>query len=124
MIRGVQMASVWSDDLTKKLLPFYRDVVGLSVAIESPGFVVFGTMREPVFAIGTHSDVHGSSMDPSRHMIALGTDDCVAETERLMATGVEFVEEPNKTSNGITVSTFRDPEGNLMQLIQFDHPLG
>lgn len=124
MIQGVVMASVWSEDMQAKLLPFYRDVVGLTVAIESPGFVVFGDMARPVFALGTHSDVHGVSVDSARHMIALGTDDCVGESARLEAAGVELIEEPTRTPNGITISTFRDPEGNLIQLMQFDHPLG
>src|SRR4029077_7358795 len=41
MIKGLSAASVWSADL-KNLLPFYRDVLGLKVVIESPRFVVLG----------------------------------------------------------------------------------
>lgn len=123
MIKGLRMASIWSEDLTKKLLPFYRDVVGLPLTMEMPGFVIFGDPNGPALALGTHSDVHGTAADPARHMVAFDVDDCVAEAARLKAAGVEFVEEPNKTPNGLTLSTFRDPEGNLIQLFQFDTPL-
>ena len=123
MIKGLRMASIWSEDLTKKLLPFYRDTVGLPLTMESPGFVIFGDPNAPALALGTHSDVHGAATDPARHMVAFDVDDCVAESARLKAAGVEFVEEPNKLPNGLTLATFRDPEGNLIQLFQFDTPL-
>ena len=38
MIQGLRGASIWSEDV-KNLLPFYRDVLGLKVGFESPGFV-------------------------------------------------------------------------------------
>jgi hypothetical protein len=41
MIKGLRGASIWSEDV-KNLLPFYRDVLGLKVGFESPGFVVLG----------------------------------------------------------------------------------
>ena len=41
MLKGLSGASIWSEDLNN-LLPFYRDVLGLKVAFESPGFVGFG----------------------------------------------------------------------------------
>ncbi|MCH8052333.1 MAG: VOC family protein, partial [Chloroflexi bacterium] len=34
--------------------------------------------------------------------------------------GVEFIEEPNRQSaDGPQIATFKDPEGNLIQLLQF-----
>jgi len=44
MIKGLRGASIWSEDV-KNLLPFYRDVLGLKVGFESPGFVVLGEPR-------------------------------------------------------------------------------
>ena len=41
MIKGLSGATIWSEDLNK-LLPFYRDVLGLTARIQTPGFVVFG----------------------------------------------------------------------------------
>ena len=38
----------------------------------------------------------------------------------LKAAGVEFIEEPNQPgAEGPQIATFKDPEGNLIQLLQF-----
>src|SRR5438270_11632 len=58
MITGLRGATIWSEDLSN-LLPFYRDVLGLPVAVETPGFVVLGRREGPSLALGTHSEVHG-----------------------------------------------------------------
>jgi catechol 2,3-dioxygenase-like lactoylglutathione lyase family enzyme len=62
MITGLAGASIWSEDLNS-LLPFYRDVLGLKVSVQTPGFVVLGGI-----GLGTHSDVRGRNPDPARHM--------------------------------------------------------
>ena len=116
MIKGLSAVSVWSADL-KNLLPFYRDVLGLKVVIESPGFVVLGEAGGPSVGLGTHSDVRGRNADPARHMIGLTTDDLAADWKRLKAAGVEFVEAPTDYDT-VSIATMKDPEGNLIQLIQ------
>ena len=118
MIIGLRVASIWSEDVNN-LLPFYRDVVGLAVGLKTPGFVIFGDPNEPALALGTHSEVHGLARDANRHMIMLETDDCIGETRRLRELGVPFVQEPEELEGGLTIATFRDPEGNLVQLGQF-----
>ena len=62
MIKGLSAVSVWSADL-KNLLPFYRDVLGLKVVIESPRFVVLGETGGPSVGLGT-SDVRGCISRP------------------------------------------------------------
>ena len=119
MIKGLRGASIWSEDLTKSLLPFYRDTMGLKVGMETPGFVLLGEPGGVTLALGTHSDVHGKNADSARHMVALDVDDVRAESARLKAAGVEIVQEPNDVGNGLTMATIRDPEGNLVQLTQF-----
>lgn len=116
MIKGLAGASIWSEDLNR-LLPFYRDVVGLKVRIETPGFVVFGDPDGPALGLGTHSGVRGKNADPARHMVGLLTDDVDADTKRLKSAGVEFVEEPTDYGN-LKMSTMKDPEGNLVQILQ------
>src|SRR5262249_28507606 len=69
MITGLRGASIWSEDLNN-LLPFYRDVLGLEVTSETPGFVVLGGVW-----LGTHSEVHGRNAEPARHMIGLTSND-------------------------------------------------
>jgi predicted enzyme related to lactoylglutathione lyase len=111
------ISTIFSEDLAN-LLPFYRDVLGLPVGVEEPGFVVLGEPTGPAVALGTHSDVHGKAADANRHIVAFETDDVRAEHERLKAAGVEFMEEPTD-AGPVIVATFKDPEGNLLQLLQF-----
>jgi predicted enzyme related to lactoylglutathione lyase len=119
MIKGLATAGIWSEDINKSLLPFYRDVVGLQVNMESPEFAVLGDKPfGPAITLGTHDKVMGKNADPARHMVGLEVDDVKAETARLKSKGVDFIEEPNE-QGGIWVSTFLDPEGNYIQLLQF-----
>jgi len=116
MIKGLSAASIWSADLNN-LLPFYRDVLGLEVALQSPRFVVLGEAGAPTIGLGTHSGVRGRNADPARHMVGLATDDLVADWTRLKAAGVAFVEDPTDYDT-VSIATLQDPEGNLVQLLQ------
>ena len=112
MIKGVHSVVIWTDDLAR-LVPFYRDVLGLKAEMESPEFALFGSQ----LALGKHSHVQGRSKDPNRVMVDLTVDDCRAEYERLRAKGVEFVREPEE-DQGLIIATFTDPDGNTLQLFQ------
>ena len=119
MVTGFRGATIWSEDL-KGLLPFYRDVLGFAVAVDTPGFVVLGTLDAPTLTLGTHSEVRGSNADPARHMVGLTSDDIMADWKRLTDARVEFIEDP-KDYGDVWVATFKDPDGNLLQLLQFKH---
>ncbi len=116
MIKQFAGASIWSEDLNN-LLPFYRDVLGLKVAMQIPGFVQLGEDRPdaPALGLGTHSEVHGPNTDPSRHMVAFMSDDLTADWNRLKQAGVEFVQDPTDYGD-LWIATLKDPEGNLVQL--------
>ena len=122
MLTGLSGATIWSEDLNN-LLPFYRDVLGLRVAYEDPGFVGFGERAEgggytgSYLGLGTHSEVKGQVTDAYRHMIGLESDDVDADYVRLKAAGVEFIEQPTE-SGGLRIATLKDPEGNIVQLLQ------
>lgn len=119
MIKGLSTAGIWSEDIQKTLLPFYRDVVGLPLAVDTPEFVVLGANpRGPSLTLGTHSEVKGKNTDGARHMVGLDVDDVQAEYKRLKSAGVEFIDEPTEFPQ-VTVCTFKDPEGNYVQLLQF-----
>ncbi len=119
MIKQFAGASIWSEDLNN-LLPFYRDVLGLKVATESPGFVLLGADSPdvPALGLGTHSEVRGRNADPARHMVGFASDDLTADWKRLKEAGVEFVEDPTDYGN-LWLATLKDPEGNLIQLWQY-----
>jgi predicted enzyme related to lactoylglutathione lyase len=99
---------------------FYRDVVGLPVGLNAPGFTLFGSIGTPALGIGTHSEVRGKASDPYRHMVGLTTTDINADFARMKAAGAEFIEEPTLQPSGdLWIATFTDPEGNICQLFQF-----
>jgi len=116
MIKGLRGATIWSEDLYH-LLPFYRDLLGFKVGVQIEGFVVLGDPGTPTLALGTHSEVHGRNPDPARHMVGLSTDDVDADWKRLKGAGVEFVEDPTDYGT-LRIATLKDPEGNLLQLLQ------
>lgn len=116
MIKGLNGATIWSEDLNK-LLPFYRDLLGLKVDQQTPDFVLLGDGECSYLGLGTHSEVRGQASDPYRHMVGLGSSDLDADYQRLNAAGVEFIEQPTDYS-GLRIATLRDPEGNIVQLFQ------
>ena len=118
MIKKFAGVSIWSEDL-HNLLPFYRDVLGLQVLEESESFVVFGEPDSATLGLGTHSEVHGRNADPARHMVGLETDDLTADWQRLKQAGVEFIEDPTEYGGEMSIATLKDPEGNLVQLWQY-----
>jgi len=116
MIKGPSGATIWSENVNN-LLPFYRDILGLNVRLETPEFVVFGDGDGTNLGLGTHSEVKGRASDPYRHMVGLDSDDLDADFRRLNAAGVEFIEQPTDY-DGLRIATLRDPEGNIVQLFQ------
>ena len=122
MLKGLGGATIWSEDLNN-LLPFYRDLLRLRVAYEQPGFVGFGERsdrggyRGAYLGLGTHSEIKGKPLEPYRHMVGLESDDVDADYDRLQAAGVEFIEKPTDYG-GLRIATLRDPEGNIVQLLQ------
>lgn len=121
MIKGFSFASVWSSDVNN-LLPFYRDTLGLKPTTETEGFVVFAGPNGAAFGLGSHSEVSGKNQDSARHMVGFDVDDIQAEFQRLKSQGVEFIEEPNDQGGGFWLATFKDPEGNLVQLYEGTPP--
>jgi predicted enzyme related to lactoylglutathione lyase len=52
-------------------------------------------------------------------MSHLGVDDIQQEHRRLVAQGVEFIRPPEQEHWGGWVATFKDPDGNILQMLQF-----
>lgn len=117
MITGMQGAIVWTEDIGR-LLPFYRDKLGLKLQFENDEFVAFEGSGGPQLGLGKHSDVSGKSKDPFRMMLNLSVDDCTAEYERLKGLGVEFIREPSAEGDDLVMATLLDPDGNVIQLMQ------
>jgi predicted enzyme related to lactoylglutathione lyase len=119
VINAVVGITVWTDNL-ERMLEFYRSVLLLPLHSfhEDEGFAAFqlGDIR---FNVGRHGGVSGISRDPFRIMPHLGVDDIHAEHTRLVAHGVEFIRPPEQEHWGGWVATLKDPDGNVLQLLQF-----
>ena len=50
-------------------------------------------------------------------MIGLDSDNVDGDYDRLKAAGAEFIEQPTDYG-GLRIATLKDPEGNIIQLLQ------
>ena len=96
------------------LRDWYRDVLQLPLLEGRPAFDVGGGM----LAIDGHSEVHGKAGEPARMLLNLLVPDLESERQRLLAAGVECIREPYRTEWGGQITTFLDPDGNYVQLVE------
>lgn len=115
-ISGIASVSIGTSDLGR-MAAFYRDTLGLKVRSSRPQNVhfEFGELR---IIIGAHSEVHGLTREPSRIMVNFIVPDIHEAHRSLVTAGVEFIREPSREGWGGWIATFRDPDGNLLQLFQ------
>ncbi|HCG91573.1 MAG TPA: hypothetical protein DEZ08_07030 [Dehalococcoidia bacterium] len=110
---------IWTDNLSR-LLGFYKNILKLPVHSEKSDFVSFdfGAFR---FNIGTHDRVGGDSKDPYRVMVHFEVSDIHSWHEYLNKQGVEFIRKPEIEHWGGSVATFKDPDGNILQMLEFQN---
>ncbi len=99
-----------------RLIAFYRDVVQLRPHTMGPHNFAIGA--ETILSIQHHSQVSGPTKEPTRVIIDLWVKDIDAEQARLEAQGVRFLRSKGLEYWGGVISTFSDPDGNTIQLIQ------
>lgn len=109
----VNITSERPDELGK----FYREVVELEPLPDAGehAFQAGGAM----FAIDGHSETKGNAKEPHRVLISFMVDDLASEQKRLEDKGVKFIRTAGKEFWGGVISTFTDPDGNYIQLIEF-----
>ena len=100
-----------------RLGAFYRDTVGLTQE-EGMGPYAF-KFGGTTLAFDGHSETHGATKEPSRVLFSMFVDDLAAEQKALEAKGVKFSRTAGKEEWGGLISTFSDPDGNIMQLIEY-----
>lgn len=102
----------------QRLYAFYRDVVGLPVQ-EGMGEQALNVAGMTLGFDG-HSELKGSAKEPARILFDMFVDDIAAEEARIAGHGVKFIRSQGKEHWGGVISTFADPDGNLVQLMYFD----
>ena len=111
-----------TSDNRDRLMAFYRDVVGLP---PQEGMEEFALQlpQGASLAFDGHSETHGRTKEPSRVLINLFVEDINASQAELEAKGVKFFRDKGVEYWGGIISSFEDPDGNYVQLIQFDPSL-
>lgn len=100
----------------EKLVAFYRDVIGLPENPDLGHCVIAGGA---MIFFDTHSEIGGPTTEPARVLINFFVDDLAAEQRRLKDQGVRFIREAGREFWGGVISTFLDPDGNYVQLLEF-----
>lgn len=113
VLRG---STLWSQDVDK-LLPFYRDLLRIPVAAQTPDFIVLGHNGGPTLSLGTRKELDGKAADPYRFSFGFDSDDLHSDLHRLRAAGVDVLEAP-PDAGGLKYATIIDPEGNMISLHQ------
>ncbi len=121
-VTGLAGVIVWTTaDRHPAMARFYRDLLGLPVVSERPGFVAFA-WGEVRLTVTVHSELTGAASDPLRIMVNLRTDDIHRAHRELIAAGVPFLRPPEREHWGGWVATMSDPDGNLVQLLELPGP--
>jgi len=133
MINRLSHACIWVLD-QDEALAFYTGKLGLEVRTDQTmddfrwltvgpvgqpdvSIVLMSVPGPPVFEPETKRQVEQLVAKGVAGTVFLTTDDCRASYEELSGRGVEFVDQPNEQPYGID-SSFRDPSGNHLRLIQ------
>jgi catechol 2,3-dioxygenase-like lactoylglutathione lyase family enzyme len=109
-----------------RLRTWYEDVLGFTPMAIRPNAVLYETTPGSVFAIS-----RGSVLSSGSHtQMAFTVDDVDAEVADLKARGVVFEDyDMPRTEGGIArigpgrAAWFKDPDGNLLAVLQFDDPV-
>ena len=100
-----------------ELFRFYRDVIALP---EVPDVGKAVRAGDAIIMFDGHSRTRGGAREPQRQFTSLRVEDIAAEQARIEAQGVTFIRRKGREHWGGIISTFLDPDGNYVQLVQYD----
>ena len=125
MVNGIEHFAICSRD-TKRLNDWYCELFGFEQVYDNGNGTYFikdqnGCMIE---LISTESnDVSACNDTPGLRHIAIGVSDFEGMTAKIMAKNVEIINEPKTSDKGISTFFFRDPDGNIVHIINRKNPL-
>ncbi len=116
-MKMTQFAMNLTSEDPERLNSFYKDVIGLD-RVPDMGDHAYA-MGSAVLFLDGHSDTRGPAKEPQRYLLDWFVDDIEAHQARLEAAGVKFIRKQGKEEWGGIISTFLDPDGNYIQLIEY-----
>ena len=105
----------------ERALAFYRDTIGLRSEVEdhSSSFAMFDTgPTKLLLEFIARDDEEASELVPRNLAVSLEVPNINDTFERLSDREVEFIGEPEKQLWGGTLAHFKDPDGNIMTLVE------
>jgi catechol 2,3-dioxygenase-like lactoylglutathione lyase family enzyme len=98
----------------EKSIGFYRDRLGLSLAMQFEGFAFFGAGG--VTLVLSRGLAQATSSIAGATEVVFAVEHVRAAYDGLRGQGVEFVNEPRVVSPGNWAANFRDPDGHLLSV--------
>jgi predicted enzyme related to lactoylglutathione lyase len=115
---GLEMfALMRTSEDPERMRAFYRGVVGLSDNFPDLGNPFMA--GETSIYIGAHSEVRGQAKEPPRVLLNLPVADLAKEQKRIEGHRVKFIRTAGREPWGGIISTFPDPDGNYLQLMEY-----
>jgi predicted enzyme related to lactoylglutathione lyase len=113
MLKQLNMLMVYVHDMPRAVA-FYRDVLGLPLEMESPGWSQFDLGG---VTLGLHP-VHGQMATPAPGWIpSFNVDDVKAAKERVAGAGAQITQDFHDIPGGVVLE-FTDPDGNPISVTQ------
>ena len=97
-----------------RAVQFYRDSLGLSIELEEEDWAVFS---EGVGLMVSPEPLPADNMNLNSVVITLSVPSVADAYGELVGKGIAFLVPPTDVG-GATVASFRDSEGNILQLVQ------
>lgn len=97
-----------------RALAFYRDLLGLQIEAEEEDWAVFA---EGVGLMMSPEPLPPDALALNAVVLTFCVDDIEGAYQELTGHGVAFLMAPTAAAGGM-VATLRDPDGNLLQLMQ------
>jgi lactoylglutathione lyase len=119
------MINLYTQDIEAGLA-FYRDLFGFVETFRTPleGTPSHVELRLDAFTLGLGTveaarEVHGVEAAPGSPamVLVIWTDDVDNGYEKLLAGGAAVVQPPHDTGNNNRTALFRDPDGNLVEIV-------
>jgi lactoylglutathione lyase len=106
-------------ETTARALPFYRDVLGLTVQAEHPGFAF---LDAGLFTLALSEGLaRASAVRVGATELVFGVEDVTATYNDLREKGVQFISEPRAVAGPMFAANFMDPDGHRLSIFGPEH---
>jgi catechol 2,3-dioxygenase-like lactoylglutathione lyase family enzyme len=117
-VKAIDHVYYWTKDM-QAAIDFYRDVLGLELLRRSED--AWAEFDAGPIRFALHGGADGAS--PSGGTVVFEVDDLDRARPDLAAKGVAFEQEAGEVPGVARFASFRDPDGNIVQIIEYlPHP--